>query len=345
MGAEERRAGAALIRQTKPYSEEVIGTTWRLMATTLLAWAATLSVALFAPYWPLQLAAGIITGLIIVRMFIFFHDWLHGALFRGKGWHARLGTVVMNFVGWYVMSPAPVWRETHDYHHRNNARMLGASIGSYPTVTTTMWRMMTPTQRRWYRFGRHPLTMLFGYVTLFMGGMCIASFVRQPKTHWQGPAALLTHFALIGLVGWFVSPLAALFGVIVPSFVSSAAGAYLFYAQHNFPGIELKDRREWTYHHAALKCSSMFDMSPVMHWFTGNIGYHHIHHLNHKIPFYRLPEAMAAMPELQSPYRTTWRPSDVWACLRLKVWDAKQGRLITWAELEEARQPEAAAAK
>ena len=155
----------------------------------------------------------------------------------------------------------------------------------------------------------------------------------------------LGRVALIGLVAWFLSPLAALFGIVVPSFVSSAAGAYLFYAQHNFPGIELKDRREWTYHHAALKCSSMFDMSPVMHWFTGNIGYHHIHHLNHKIPFYRLPETMAAMPELQSPYRTTWRPSDMWACLRLKVWDAEQGRLITWAELEEARQPEAAAAK
>ena len=89
----------------------------------------------------------------------------------------------------------------------------------------------------------------------------------------------------------------------------------------------------------------MFDMSPVMHWFTGNIGYHHVHHLNHKIPFYRLPEAMEAMPELQTPYRTTWRPSDMWACLRLKLWDPKQGRLITWAELEQARQPEAAAAK
>ncbi len=344
MSADERRAGAALIRQTKPYSEESVGTTWRLMATTLMVWAVALGTALFAPMWPVQLIAGVVTGLVTVRMFIFFHDWLHGAIFR-KGWSARFGTVVMTFVGWYVMSPAPVWAETHDYHHRNNARMLGASIGSYPTVTTTMWRMMTPSQRRWYSFARNPLTMLFGYVTLFMGGMCIGSFVRNPKTHWQGPAALLVHFTAIGLVGWFIGPAAAFFGVVLPSFVSSAAGAYLFYAQHNFPGIELRDRREWTYHHAALKCSSMFDMPAVMHWFTGNIGYHHVHHLNHKIPFYRLPEAMEGMTELQTPYRTSWRPSDVRAALKLKLWDAKQGRLITWAELKHSEQPEAAAAK
>ena len=344
MRADERRAGAALIRQTKPYSEEKVGTTWRLMIITLLVWAASLSVALFAPYWPVQLIAGVVTGLVIVRMFIFFHDWLHGAIFR-EGWSARLGAIIMNFVGWYVLSPAPVWRETHDYHHRNNAKMLGASIGSYPTVTTTMWRMMNPSQRRWYAFARHPLNMMLGYVTLFMGGMCIAPFVRNPKLHWQGPAALATHFVVLGLVGWFIGVDAAVFGVVVPAMVSSAAGAYLFYAQHNFPGIELRDRREWTYHHAALKCSSMFDMSPIMHWFTGNIGYHHVHHLNHKIPFYRLPEAMEAMPELQTPYRTTWSPKDMWSCLRLKLWDPKQGRLITWAELEQARQPEAAAAK
>jgi omega-6 fatty acid desaturase (delta-12 desaturase) len=80
----------------------------------------------------------------------------------------------------------------------------------------------------------------------------------------------------------------------------------------------------------------MFDMPAIMHWFTGNIGYHHVHHLNHKIPFYRLPEAMAALPSLQEPLRTSWHPRDVWSCLQLKVWDPKRGRMITWAELANA---------
>jgi omega-6 fatty acid desaturase (delta-12 desaturase) len=344
MNAEERRAGAALIRQSKPFSEEQPSTTWRLWASTCAVWASALAVALFSPWWPVQLIGSVVAGLTIVRMFIFFHDWKHGALFRDS----KAGAAMMTAFGWYCLVPPPVWKETHDYHHRNNARMLGASIGSYPTVTTTMWRMMKPSQKRWYRFARNPLTILFGYITLFMGGMCTAAFVRAPKENWQGPAALLLHFALIGAVGWWLGPFAAFAGVILPSFLSCALGAYLFYAQHNFPGIELRDRRTWTYHHAALRCSSMFDMSPVMHWFTGNIGYHHVHHLNHKIPFYRLPETMAAMPELQDPHRTSWRPSDVMACLRLKVWDPASEQLIGWQELEaiqSARKAKAAAAK
>ena len=72
-----------------------------------------------------------------------------------------------------------------------------------------------------------------------------------------------------------------------------------------------------------------------LHWMTGNIGFHHIHHLNHRIPFYRLPEAYAALPELQRPGRTSWKPSDIRACLELAVWDSEQGRMITYKELRE----------
>jgi omega-6 fatty acid desaturase (delta-12 desaturase) len=73
-------------------------------------------------------------------------------------------------------------------------------------------------------------------------------------------------------------------------------------------------------------------MPPILHWLTGNIGYHHVHHLNHQIPFYRLPEAMAAIPELQAPGRTSWSPAAIWACLRLKLWDPERNRLVSWRE-------------
>jgi omega-6 fatty acid desaturase (delta-12 desaturase) len=196
-----------------------------------------------------------------------------------------------------------------------------------------MWREMSPSQRRWYTFARHPLTMMFGYVTVFMGGMCIASFLREPRTHWQGPTALFAH--LLALVGvWtFFGPLAALLTVVLPLFVACGLGSYLFYAQHNFPECELRSREAWNYHHAALEASSMFDMPAILHWFTGNIGYHHVHHLNHQIPFYRLPEAMAAIPELQSPGRTSWSMADVRECLRLKLWDPDRSRLVGWTEV------------
>jgi len=327
---QERRAGAALVRASKIYAEEDLGLTWRLFAVTVLVYVAALLVAMFAPAWPLQLVGSVVAGLTIVRLFIFYHDYYHGALFRGS----RLGEWAMIAVGWGVLAPPRVWKETHDYHHQNNAKMVGASIGSFPTVSTDMWRMMRPRQRTFYRIIRHPLTILFGYFTIFMAGMCISAFARDPRAHWEGPAAMVTHFTIMGLVAWFVSPWAAFFSIMLPLFIATAAGSYLFYAQHTFPDCELRSRENWVYHHAALKSSSMFDMNPLMHWFTGNIGYHHVHHLNHQIPFYRLPEAMAAMPELQSPGRTSWHPRDVAACLSLKLWDHEKNRFVGWDEAE-----------
>jgi omega-6 fatty acid desaturase (delta-12 desaturase) len=305
------------VRESKRFAEEDVATTWRLFTTTVLTLVTTMALALLAPSLPVQIVAAIVAGAVWVRLFIFYHDWLHGAIFRDS----RLGSAFMTATGWLLMTTPPIWKQTHDYHHQNNAKMLGASIGSYPIVSTGIWRAMTPTQRRWYAFARHPLTMFFGYFTVFIGGMCIAAFVRDPKTHWQGPAAVALHFSLLTAAGLTLGWTAAFTGVFLPLFVACALGSYLFYAQHTFPGAQFRDRREWTYHFAALHSSSMFDMPGWLHWLTGNIGYHHVHHLNHKIPFYRLPEAMAAM---------------------LKLWDPERGRMITWDELEE---PAAIAAK
>ena len=326
--AQERRAGAALVRATKPFSSEDAATTWRLFVTTIAIYGSLVAAAIVAPWWPVRLVASVFAGLVMIRMFIFYHDYLHGAVFRGS----TLGHTAMVAVGWHMMSPPNVWKETHDYHHRNNAKMLGASIGSYPIVTTTIWKRMKPRDRFWYKFARNPLTILFGYFTVFIGGMCISAFLRAPKTHWAGPASIVVHFGLVALATVFVDPLAGFLGVMLPLMVATAAGSYLFYAQHNFPACELRSRDQWTYHHAALRASSMFDMPAVMHWLTGNIGYHHVHHLNHQIPFYRLKEAMDAIPELQDPGRTSWRPADIRACLELKLWDPKQQKLVGWSQ-------------
>ena len=118
-----------------------------------------------------------------------------------------------------------------------------------------------------------------------------------------------------------IAPLAALLlSLIVPLFIGSAIGTYLFYAQHNFPGVVFKDKAGWTFEGAALESSSFLKTNPVMAWFTGNIGYHHIHHLNHRIPFYRLPETYRAIPELRTAKVTSLHPREILRCLRLKVW-------------------------
>mgnify|MGYP000588424242 CR=1 FL=1 len=121
---------------------------------------------------------------------------------------------------------------------------------------------------------------------------------------------------------------ALLLGFLYPLNVAFVTGAYLFYAQHNFEGVRLRGRHEWEFTHAALEASSYMPMGPVMRWFTANIGYHHVHHLNSRIPFYRLPEAMSALPELQHPGITRLRPQNIAACLRLKLWDADAQQMV-----------------
>jgi omega-6 fatty acid desaturase (delta-12 desaturase) len=92
--------------------------------------------------------------------------------------------------------------------------------------------------------------------------------------------------------------------------------------------MHVQPREQWSYTRAALESSSYMEMGAVMNFFTGNIGYHHVHHLNPAIPFYRLPEAMAALPALQSPGRTSLRLHDVVTCLRLKLWDPSSGHMV-----------------
>jgi omega-6 fatty acid desaturase (delta-12 desaturase) len=114
----------------------------------------------------------------------------------------------------------------------------------------------------------------------------------------------------------------------LPLCLATAVGGYLFYAQHNFPGVFVQPRESWSYTEAALHSSSFMKMGPVLRFFTANIGYHHVHHLLAQIPFYRLPEAMAALPELHDPPTTSFAPGEVLACFRLKLWDADLGQMV-----------------
>jgi omega-6 fatty acid desaturase (delta-12 desaturase) len=129
-------------------------------------------------------------------------------------------------------------------------------------------------------------------------------------------------------VTWFFGWPALLLTLVLPLFIASAIGSYLFYAQHNFPTVSFRDNSCWAYDSAALESSSFMRTGPVAGWFTANIGYHHVHHLNARIPFYRLPEVVAALPELQAPKTTSLHLGEILRCLRLKVWDGTAQRMV-----------------
>jgi omega-6 fatty acid desaturase (delta-12 desaturase) len=322
------REGKELIDATRPYTAESRARSWYEVVVTLAAIGASTAVAAAAPFWPVRLGAAVVSGLIIVRGFIIYHDFMHGALLR----KSPLARAIMYAYGTLVLTPPRVWRETHNYHHAHNAKIVGSHVGSYPVVTVEMWKKLRPIERVMYRIARHPLTIVLGYGPIFLYGMCASSFRRRPLRNWDSALALVVHFGLFAAIAWAWGWQMLLFVFLLPLVVACGMGAYLFYAQHNFVGVHMQPRHEWSYTRAAIESSSYMEMSPVMEWFTGNIGYHHVHHLNPTIPFYRLPEAMAGIPELSGAKVTSLRPREVAACFRLKLWDADAGRMVGFRE-------------
>jgi len=315
-----------LVAVTRPFATENRLRSWLHVVETFSALAACVAAAALLPWWPARAVASVVTGLVVVRAFILAHDFHHAAILR----KSRLADAIFFVYGLLVLTPPRIWRDSHNYHHANTAKIVGAQIGSFPVMTVEMWKRAPSDKRRLYAIARHPLTIASGYLTIFLLGMCLSSFLKKPKQYWDSGLAVLLHVALVGTLTWQFGFAMALFTVILPLVVACAAGSYLFYAQHNFPGIDIQPRQTWSFQRAALESSSYMRTGPVMGWFTGHIGLHHIHHLNATIPFYRLHEAMAAIPELQVNPQTSLSPSDIAACLKLKLWDPATHQMVPY---------------
>ncbi|MDB4992943.1 MAG: Fatty acid desaturase [Myxococcaceae bacterium] len=321
---EAARSGKELIDATRPFANEDRALSRRKLLSTIALLVGASALAMRVTWWPLRLVVSTIAALLSVRTFILFHDYHHGAILR-KSW---VGRGLLFAYGMLWLSPPTVWRQTHNYHHAHAAKLVGSHVGSFPMVTVAMWNAMTRRQRLAYRIVRSPMTMALGYLTVFVWGMCLSPLFRAPRKHWDAALALVAHVGALVLLTKLLGVGACFFGYLLPLILATALGSYLFYAQHNFPGIHVQPRESWSYTRAALESSSYLETGPVMGWFTGNIGYHHVHHLNPQIPFYRLPEAMASIAELQHPARTALSLPAIAACLRLDLWDPVAGQMI-----------------
>lgn len=363
----EPRSGKALFLATKPFGVESPGRTWWHVLSTLAAIVVALAVAVVAPWMPVRIVASVLGGLLLVRGFILYHDFIHKSLLRDSRW----GKIVFYPVGMLMLTPPRYWRHSHNFHHGNvgkplapkmavDAGIVGATIagdglgtdqteheaqvkaaelllisdlGSFPLMSTEAWSRATTRQRLRYRIKRHWATIALAYITVFFVSLSLMPMVREPKRYWDGAIAIVLHLGVLAGL-WFVGGFWAMFfGLMLPYALASAMGAYLFYAQHNYEGMRILLPDHWSYYLGATESSSYMRLGRVMHWFTGNIGYHHVHHLNPLIPFYRLPEAMAAIPELQDAVATSLHPRDIVACLRLNLWDREHERLVPYREV------------
>jgi omega-6 fatty acid desaturase (delta-12 desaturase) len=322
------RSGKELFQATMPFAVESIPRSWWQVGFTFFLLLGSLIGAGIAPWWPLRLFFALLGALCTVRAFITYHDHMHGALLP----NSRIAKFIFKAYGMLALTPSRSWKKSHNYHHRHVGKVSSFSNGAFPLMTTKMWREASWATRFSYRMERHPITVLTGYVTVFLFSVTMLPLFKEPSKHLDSLLSLAAHGALITLLWVFGGFSVAFFSVLLPMAVASALGSYLFFAQHSFKDMHVMTKDKWSFYKAAMESSSYLRLNKLMQWFTGNIGFHHIHHLNVRIPFYRLPEVMKAIPELQSPATTTLSPHSISDCFKCFLWDEDAHRMVTRRE-------------
>ncbi len=295
------------------------------LALILAAMFATVETA----YWATLLLALPAAGLL-VRAFIIQHDCGHGSFFASR----KINDIVGRAMSVLTMAPYGVWRREHAQHHASSGNLDRRGAGDIDTMTVEEYQALSQFGKWRYRLYRNPFFLFgFGVPFYFMVLQRLPWYHSlTPRDSWKSVIGLNIGLAI------FYAPLIYAFGfsnvlwVALPIVhVASAVGGWLFFIQHQFEETHWEKAEGWDFQVAALLGSSYYDLPRVLNWFTGNIGLHHIHHLNSMIPNYRLLDCIEASPELKSINRMTLRQS--FACAKLKLWHEAERRMISFSEV------------
>jgi len=276
--------------------------------------------------WSIWLALALVfpTAGLLVRSFILMHDCAHGSLFESR----RANDLVGYIGGVLTLTPFDQWRRDHALHHASSGDLDRRGHGDVPTLTVAEYKARTPAAQRKYRFIRHPATlMLLGPIHLMIGQRIRtrskATKDKQISAVWKTNFGIAAAAALaIWAIGWQ----AFLVVYLLPIYFAAMGGIWLFYVQHQFEGAYWSRGTQWDFVGAALQGSSFYKLPKVLQWFSGNIGFHHIHHLSPSIPNYNLEKCHDEEPAFQAVKAVT-----LWGSFRsltFRLWDERQRRLV-----------------
>jgi omega-6 fatty acid desaturase (delta-12 desaturase) len=302
---------------------------WQLL-NTFAAYAGLWALMYFSLQvsWWLTVPLAVLAGGILIRVFIIFHDCGHGSFFKSRAANDVLGCVA----GLLTFTPYYQWRWEHSVHHATAGNLDRRGIGEIWTLTVQEYLESSRWRRFAYRMARNPV-VLFLIAPLFL--FLVLQRIPTARGNRRERASVWwMNLAILGMV----AGMSALFGVLPYLFlqlivmgVAGSAGIWLFYVQHQFEDAYWERGEDWTYAEAALRGSSFYRLPRVLQWFSGNIGFHHIHHLDSRIPNYNLPACYAAEPALREA--VTLGVRDSFKCTALKLWDERRQRMVTFAEV------------
>lgn len=321
---------AQLRKHVSPFEKSDIRISVRQMINTILPFLVSwflayqlLSVSIFLTLPFTLIAAG-----FVVRMFIIFHDCTHGSFFKNRKANAIVGTIT----GVLTLFPYEKWKREHAIHHASSGNLDKRGVGDIWVMTIEEYIEASKWTRLKYRLYRHPLVM-FGLGPLWLI-LVTSRFNRKDarkkerhNTYLINISLVVLYSVLIYLIGWQ----AFLIVQGATMFIAGVLGIWLFYVQHTFEDSYFEDEQEWDYVKAAIEGSSYYELPKVLQWVTGNIGFHHVHHLSPRVPNYHLEKAHTSTPPLQRA--TTIGLFSSLKSLRYKLYDANNKTFVTFREV------------
>lgn len=268
-------------------------------------------------------------GGLLIRIFIIQHDCGHGSFFKSRAANDQLGRMLSVL----TLAPYGLWRREHATHHKGSGNLDCRGVGDIETLTVEEYKARNFFGRANYRIYRNPIFLFgIGVPTYFLLIQRLPWFHGEPaREAWKSVAGLNAALLLLyGCVGWFLGYLVLLLVTLPMVVVAASVGGWLFFMQHQFEHTYWARYPEWDFHTAAVLGSSYYDLPRIFQWFTGNIGLHHIHHLNSMIPNYKLQECLDSLPELRNLNRISlWHG---FSCVSLVLWCERKRRLVTFKE-------------
>lgn len=277
----------------------------------------------------LTLLLTIVASGFIIRIFIIFHDCTHYSFFKSN----RANRIVGTITGIITLFAYEKWKRNHAIHHATSSNLDKRGTGDVWVMTVDEYIDASFWQRLAYRLYRNPIVMFgLGPLYLFLISNRFnrkgAHLRERMNTYLINVSIVLIYGTIIWLIGW-----KAFLIIQVPMlFISGSLGIWLFYVQHQFEDSYFEEEKEWDFVKAAVDGSSYYKLPKVLQWITGNIGYHHVHHLSPRVPNYHLEEAHESTPPLQKATTITLATS--LTSIRFRLYDEKTRSFISFRELK-----------